>query len=230
MRHDDEQRELQITMKRVFIVEDESNTRQLLCMVVSKHPKLELHTAAANLADARKAFFAHEKPDVFLVDLGLPDGSGIEFIQEIRRYDSEVAVMVLSVFGDERHVVDAIVAGAGGYIHKDEPLEEVGRHIEDVLLGDSPISPSIAKHILNRMNGIPDKKASQASSVLSEREVEVLNILSLGFSRSEVAQHLGISKHTITTHIKNIYSKLNVHSCTEAVFEANQLGLIGVHD
>jgi len=217
-------------MKRVFIVEDEVNTRNLLCMVVAEHPKLELLTAEATLSDARKAFQHYGKPDVFLVDLGLPDGSGIEFIQDIRRQHADVSIMVLSVFGDERHVVDAIASGAGGYIHKDEPLEEVGRHIEEVLLGDSPISPSIAKHILNRMTRKSAIKSTPTSHMLSLREIGVLNVLARGLSRAEVAKHLNISPHTITTHIKNIYNKLNVHSCTEALFEANQLGLIDIND
>jgi len=219
-----------MAMKRVFIVEDEVNTRDLLCMVVAEHPKLELLTAEGSLADARKAFQNYGKPDVFLVDLGLPDGSGIEFIRDIRRQHADVPIMVLSVFGDERNVVDAIASGAGGYIHKDEPLEEVARHIEGVLLGDSPISPSIAKHILNRMVSKLSMESNFTSNMLSSREIEVLNVLARGFRRAEVASHLGISPHTITTHIKNIYSKLNVHSCTEALFEANQLGLIDIHD
>ena len=218
-----------MTTKRVFIVEDEHHTRDLLCMIVAEHPKLELLTAVGSLTDARKHAQTHAMPDIFLVDLGLPDGSGIEFIQHIRTRHAHVPIMVLSVFGDERHVVDAITYGAGGYIHKDEPLDELARHIEEVLAGDSPISPSIAKHILNRMTGT--KAIQEAKTdILSQRETEVLNLLVRGFTRTEIAQHLSISPHTITTHIKNIYSKLNVHSCTEAVFEANQLGLIGNND
>jgi len=103
-----------MTIKRVFIVEDEYHTRDLLCMIVAEHPRLELLTAEGSLADAKKAFQHSAMPDVFLVDLGLPDGTGIEFIQYIRSYHSDVAIMVLSVFGDERNVVDAIAYGAGG--------------------------------------------------------------------------------------------------------------------
>jgi len=118
----------------------------------------------------------------------------------------------------------------GAYIHKDEPLDELARHIEEVLSGDSPISPSIAKHILNRMTGKAVVRKNEKMDILTQRETEVLNILARGFNRVEVAEHLSISPHTIMTHIKSIYRKLNVHSCTEALFEANQLGLIGGND
>lgn len=213
--------------KLVFILEDEVNTRKLLCKVVENHPALELCAAVGSLSDAREALGKGVNPDVFLVDLGLPDGSGITFIREIRRSDSEVPVMVLSVFGDERHVVDAIACGAGGYIHKDEALDEVGRHIDEVLAGESPITPSIAKHILKRMQNAPEQRDKKQSDLLSQRELDVLNILVRGFTRQEVASHLSISQHTVTSHIKSIYWKLKVNSCAEAIFEANQLGLIG---
>jgi len=219
-------------MKHIFIVEDEINTRALLCMVVENHAKFALLTAESSLTDARKALHQHKKPDVFLVDLGLPDGSGITFIQEIRRQYDDVPIMVLSVFGDERHVVDAIAAGAGGYIHKDEPMEEVARHIEAVLSGDSPISPSIARHVLKRMQ-LQTQPSEQEkdekhklSCQLTSREIDVLNLLARGFSRLEAASNLKISSHTVTTHIKNIYRKMEVHSRTEAIFEASQLGLL----
>ncbi len=214
-----------MTAKRVFIVEDEANTRAFLSMVVAEHPKLELLTAQGSLSAARAALRRYTTADVFLVDLGLPDGNGIDFIRDIRRKHAHVPVMVLSVFGDERSVVDAIACGAGGYIHKDGALKEIGRHIEEVLSGDSPISPSVARHILTRMQqqSSPEKPSD---TTLTQRELDVLNILSRGFSREEASEHLKISRHTITTHIKSIYRKLNVHSCTEALFEASQLGLI----
>ncbi len=215
-----------ITMPSVFIIEDEKYTRALLCKVINEHPKMTLLVAASDLTSARLSLQQYGEPDLFLVDLGLPDGNGITFIKEVRQQFLATTVMVLSTFGDERNVVQAIAAGAGGYIHKDEDLQNIGCHIEQALAGNAPISPSIAKHIIHRMQAKETPCDGKKTMLLSQRELDVLHILKRGFSRIEVANHLHISPHTVTSHIKNIYKKLNVHSRTEAVFEAQQLGLM----
>ncbi|MBL4760315.1 MAG: response regulator transcription factor [Mariprofundaceae bacterium] len=162
-------------LHRVFIVEDESNTQELLCLIVADHPNLELVATAASLKSARQNLqqYGHHT-DIFLVDLGLPDGSGLDFICNIRQQHPDVAIMVLSVFGDEHNVVKAIKHGANGYIHKDQEMDNIADHILSVMQGEAPISPSIAKHILNTLHiQNSPTKTNATSHTLTTRELDV---------------------------------------------------------
>ena len=212
---------------QVLIVEDEKNTRDFLCIVIDNHQKLSLLGSIGSISEAREAIVEHGAPDILLIDLGLPDGHGVELFTEIKEHHPKTIIMVLSTFGDEKNVLNAIEAGASGYIHKDEPLDEIHKHLDSILQGFMPISPSIAMHVLKRLQ---PSSIESAGVVLSPREIDVLKMLSRGFNRNETASHLAISPHTITTHIKNIYRKLKVHSRTEAVFEATQMGLIKINE
>jgi DNA-binding NarL/FixJ family response regulator len=135
------------------------------------------------------------------------------------------------VFGDEAHVVGALEAGALGYLLKDGTAEYIGASILEMLAGGSPISPPIARHLLRRFRGAePAGDGARADDVphLSEREGEVLRLIVKGFTYAEIAELLGVSSHTVTTHVRGIYRKLEVHSRSEAVYEALQLGLVKV--
>lgn len=205
----------------VFIVEDDERTRSHLSRVVDALPDLRVSGSAASLAEARAMMAAHT-PDVLLTDLGLPDGSGIELIEEVLAKSSETLAMVITVFGDERNVLRSIEAGASGYLLKDGTVEDIGDAIAQLLEGGSPISPSIARHLLRRFQ--KRKKPEQPS--LTNRETEVLKLIAKGFSFPEIAELLSISAHTVTTHVRKMYKKLQVSSRGEAVYEALQLGLI----
>lgn len=208
----------------ILIVEDEPVTRDVLVQVVENQPQLKLLAAVSNYTEA-EINLTH-KPDIILVDIGLPDGNGIDLIRQIKQLHPKGEVMVISAFGDEEHVVEAIEAGATGYILKDDSLAKVGPHILQLIKGESPISPGIARYLLSRFQ-IPKQQALDDSQPsLTEREKSVLTLIAKGYSRHEVADNLNMSQHTVTTHIKHIYRKLSVHSRTEAVFEACQLGLI----
>jgi DNA-binding NarL/FixJ family response regulator len=139
---------------------------------------------------------------------------------------------VITIFGDEPHVVGALEAGALGYLLKDGTPEYIGASIVDMLAGGSPISPAIARHLLRRFRGDAPARAGEAESVppLSEREGEVLRLIVKGFTYAEIAELLGVSAHTVTTHVRGIYRKLEVHSRSEAVYEALQLGLVKVDE
>ncbi len=170
---------------------------------------------------------AHEPPQVLLVDLQLPDGSGIDLIRAARRLAPQAEAMVISVFGDEAHVVGAIEAGATGYLLKDASAEEIAMAITRLLAGEAPISSAIARHLLRRFRAPPDPAAAPvAASPLTPREGEVLQLIAKGLSYQRIADTLAMSPHTVTTHIKQIYRKLAVNSRGEAVFEAMQLGLL----
>jgi len=215
----------------VLLVEDDANTRARLARVIRAHDRLQLLGEAGSCAEAR-ALFERVRPQVLLTDLGLPDGTGITLIREARASFPDVLPLVITVFGDEQHVVSALEAGALGYLLKDGTAEYIGASIMDMLAGGSPISPAIARHLLRRFRGGGPAEGARADDVprLSEREGEVLRLIVKGFTYAEIADLLGVSSHTVTTHVRGIYRKLEVHSRSEAVYEALQLGLVNVDD
>ena len=207
----------------MLLVEDGPDMRDYLARAINDHPELELLAACADLASAR-AVLRCTVPDVLLTDLALPDGDGVALIRELKRATPSCECMVISVFGTEARVVAAIEAGATGYLLKDDPVERVAQAVLSLVHGGSPMSPGIARHVLNRLRGAAPVEAAGAG--LTERELTVLNALSRGFTYGEVAEQLGLSNHTVGTHVKHIYRKLEVCSRSEAVYEAAQLGLI----
>lgn len=216
----------------VLLVEDDAHTRARLARVIEAHPELVLLGTAGSCAEAR-AVFERVHPQVLLTDLGLPDGTGVELIREARRRWPDVLPLVITVFGDEPHVVGALEAGALGYLLKDGTAEYIGASILEMLAGGSPISPAIARHLLRRFRGDePADTGARTPGVprLSERESEVLRLIVKGFTYAEIAELLGVSSHTVTTHVRGIYRKLEVHSRSEAVYEALQLGLVKVDE
>jgi DNA-binding NarL/FixJ family response regulator len=195
-----------MTATSVLVVEDEPEFLRQYCEAITREPDLRLAGAVSTLA-AAQALIAQSVPDVLVVDLGLPDGSGAELIRSAASKRPD--------------------AGATGYILKDSPPGELARCIRELRAGGAPISPSIARRLLARMRGPAEKPASaQAASPLTEREAEILQLIAKGLSVADVGGVLGISAHTIVAHVKKIYRKLSVHSRGEAVFEATQLGLL----
>lgn len=209
----------------LLIVEDEARTRARLAAVVAVQPQFALQGAVGTLADARAAI-AQSLPHVLLLDLGLPDGSGIELIAETRRLPSPPEVLVISVMGDESSVLNAIQAGAGGYLLKDSDDAAIVAAIEQLLQGGAPLSPSIAVHLMRRLQSPPAAGPGRAAVELSARELELLRLIAKGLTYEEVAQLTGLRYNTIASYAKELYRKLHVHSRSEAVFEALQLGLV----
>jgi len=213
-------------MTTVMVVEDDPDFLNRFCRIIAGDPQLALFAAVSNLAAARQAI-ATAAPGVLLTDLGLPDGSGIELIRETARRHPATDIMVISVFGDEDHVLGAIEAGATGYILKDSLPEEFVGLIKQLIAGGSPISPIIARQLLKRFRPAAVTAAPPGEEAcLSARESEVLALIAKGFSFAEIAGLLSVSPHTVTTHVKKIYQKLAVHSRGEAVYEAGKMGLI----
>lgn len=208
----------------ILVVEDETEFLRAYCEAITREPDFRLVAAVSTLATGM-AVIGQSVPDVLVVDLGLPDGSGSELIRRAVQLRSDCDCLVVTVFGDDQHVIDAIAAGATGYILKDSPVGELAHCIRQMRAGGAPISPSIARRLLARMRAPADKPAAQ-SSPLSEREAEILQLVAKGLSFAEVGAALGVSAHTVVAHVKKIYRKLSVHSRGEAVFEAGQLGLL----
>ncbi|HTL25050.1 MAG TPA: response regulator transcription factor [Burkholderiales bacterium] len=210
----------------ILIVEDEPEFLRVYCDAIASEPSFDLVGAVTTLGDAL-ALAEKAVPDVLVVDLGLPDGSGTELIRRACQLRPDCDVLVVTVFGDDRHVLDAIAAGATGYILKDSPAAELLRCIRELRAGGSPISPSIARRLLARMRGPePDQVQTRQDNPLTEREADILRLVAKGLSFADVGSVLGISAHTVVAHVKNIYRKLSVHSRGEAVFEAGQMGLL----
>lgn len=217
-------------MKSVLLVEDEERLRSSFAHMIAVSGDFSLAAAVASVKSAIAAFDLFS-PDVVLVDLGLPDGSGIDVIRHISAQRSESLVMVVSVFGDEKNVVASIEAGAVGYVLKDTLDEKFLFAIRDMVAGGAPISPGIARHLLARVRRDSEQAARTAAAdhgigQLSDREAEILNLTAKGYTFPEIAKLLDISGETIKTHVKRVYQKLAVHSKGEAVYEAQRLGLL----
>ena len=215
-------------MPTVMVVEDDPAFLTRFCQIVAQSPELSMIAAVGDLTSARRAI-ERQAPDVLLTDLGLPDGSGVDLIRETAVRHPATDIMVISVFGDEEHVLASIEAGATGYILKDSLPEEFVSLIAQLRAGGSPISPVIARKLLKRFQrkreGAGSALDPQAAS-LTPRESEVLALIAKGFSFGEIARLLEVSPHTITAHVKKIYQKLAVHSRGEAVYEAGKMGLL----
>ena len=187
--------------------------------------------AAATLAEARTSLAARV-PRVLLTDLQLPDGHGVELIRQTRARHPATEIMVISALGDEESVISAITVGATGYLLKDAFPTDIATTVRDLVAGHSPISASIARFIVRRTQGSAQSAAEPPpgpalnTARLTPREIDILWGIAKGFSYAEIASHLGLSRQTVPGHIKNIYRKLEVHTRSEAVFEAVQQGLI----
>jgi len=208
----------------VIIVEDDSDVRQRLVDLVSEETAFNLLGDFATMETGLEALFAL-KPDVLLTDLGLPDGSGIDIIKAISKRQLDTLAMVISGFQDEHIVFKALEAGASGYLLKYNEGHSIIESIKSMLDGGAPISPVIARLMLQRFK-MPSPHVTDMDESLTERQIKILKFVSQGFSSKEIAQKLDISYYTVTTHIKNIYNKLQVNSRTEALHEAAKQGLI----
>jgi len=208
----------------VVIVEDEADVRQRLVNTINDHPCFDLLAECENEAEGLEALLSL-KPNVLLTDLGLPDGSGINIIKAIEQNQLDCEAMVISGFQDEHHVFNALEAGAKAYVHKFDDDQSITEAVLSMLKGGAPISPVIARLMLQKFKPATSINNELPES-LTERQLKILKLVSQGFSSKEIAQKLDISYYTVTTHIKNIYSKLQVNSRTEALHEAVKFGLL----
>jgi DNA-binding NarL/FixJ family response regulator len=217
----------------VALVEDDHGMRERLSKVITESSQLNLMYCAVNAADIT-TWLESNQPNVLLVDLGLPDKSGISVITQTKQRFPKIEIMVLTLFGDETNMISAFEAGASGYLLKDGTEAGLATHILNLHAGGSPMSPVIARQLLLRLKpATPQASIVEIKSLttasedrLSPKEAEVLSLLSRGYTYQELANMLSVKITTIHTHVRNIYSKLSVHSKTEAVYEARQLGLL----
>lgn len=225
---------------RVVLVEDDVHFQSQVIQSVQAAGDMTLAGVATSRAEGLR-LLKGQAPDVLLVDLGLPDGSGIDVIRAALSAWPECGVMVCTALGDEAHVMKSIEAGASGYLLKDSSPENMLDEIRSLNAGGSPISPLIARQILTRFRGArapampqkdvaqgtaPQREPSQGGASLSGREREVLELITKGFTAEEIADLMDVSRHTVLTYIRRIYGKLKVSSKAEAIYEARQQGIL----
>lgn len=209
-------------MTTVALIEDDPETLLRLQQLIEAQAGLEVAFAATNVRDAVAAFDA-APPDALVTDLGLPDGHGTDIIRHVSA-QGDTPCLVLSMFGDETSVVDAILAGAKGYLLKDE-LHKIADAVADLLQGISPLSPAIARYLLVQLQQQNQPAASVPEHrLLSPRESEVLEFIAQGYRSKEIADRLDISYHTVIHHIRSVYDKLEVSSRSQAIRKASELG------
>ncbi|NNU82003.1 response regulator transcription factor [Halovulum dunhuangense] len=208
-------------MRRVMIVEDIPATRRWLAGIVAEAFPGSLINESATLRDGRAAARTYA-PTLALIDLGLPDGSGLDVLRDVLAHNPDATCVVSTVMGDDAHVVAALAAGAGGYLLKEQPRELLVRQLRQIAEGIPALSPSIARRLMEhfRLTG-----PAAPAVALTARETDVLALIGRGMRNSEVARHLGLSDHTVSSYIKGIYRKLGISSRAEASWHATRLGL-----
>jgi DNA-binding NarL/FixJ family response regulator len=209
-------------MKHILIVEDIIETRVWLQKIaLDAYPEAEVELAASLREAQRK--LAKKVYDLALIDIGLPDGSGIDFLRSLRTQGSPTICVVTTVVSDDATVVAALSAGADGYLLKDNPSPVLARQLSQIGGGIPPLSPPIARRIMEhfRLTG----PANTSEYNLTQRETVVLKLIARGLRNCEVADELDLAESTIAGYIKGIYRKLGISSRAEAAWHATQMGL-----
>jgi DNA-binding NarL/FixJ family response regulator len=213
---------------RIYLIEDDPTILQFVQRAMLSRPRWQL----VGVSDSRNHARQHaldEFANVYLVDLGLPDGRGEELLHWLSDARPDAELLVFTVFGDESRLVAALEAGATGYVLKGCSSDELVQAIEQICGGGAPISPLLARMLLKQFRpneGVPLAMPVRHEVILSERETEVLKLVAQGYVNKEIAQRLGISPATVGSHIKNLYRKLAVHSRVQVVRVAQERGLL----
>lgn len=216
----------------VALVEDDLGFQSALTAAIATAPDMSLLSVASTRSQGLR-MLEQAPAHVLLVDLGLPDGSGIDVVRAAHVQWPECNIMVSTTFGDETHVMQSIEAGAAGYLLKDSSPNAMVQEIRSLHAGGSPISPMIARQLLMRFrppaSGVTElvvrRDTNKERAVLSEREREVLEFITKGFTSKEIAALMSVSHHTVLTYVRRVYAKLKVNSRAEAIFEARVQGL-----
>lgn len=214
---------------KLALVEDNIRTRLRMAKLLEQSLE-DVHITQLGNLEAAFAFAGTSQQDYWLIDLGLPDGSGVELIRFVRQRYDKANILVISVFGDVDNIMKSIQAGADGYLLKDAIDKDLIQAIHAIGLGGTPLSPMIASRLLERMLPMPtmpqEPLEQGAVAALTVRESELLGLLARGYKYAEVSQLMGIGLATVQTHVRRIYSKLAVNSRAEAVYEAKALGIL----
>lgn len=208
----------------IIIIEDNTVFRDTLQSVIMKSAGKTCNYAFPSGETAIREIELNELvPDIILLDIGLPGKDGISIIPELRKLTPSSKIIIITVYDDDENVFNAICAGASGYLLKDQSPEDIINSIDEVLNGGASVNPHIAKRVLNMFR---DQNKSDSDYGLSEREKEILRLLVEGLSKKQISGKIFLSHHTIDSHIRNIYAKLEVHSKGSAISKAIREKLI----
>jgi DNA-binding NarL/FixJ family response regulator len=217
-------------MNNILLLEDLPQIRAWIkALVLQVFPQAQI-SEAARVHDAL-ALVSAVKFDLALIDLGLPDGSGVDVVAALRESQPDVQSVVVTIHDDDEHLFPALQAGAFGYVLKEQPREHFTEQLNRISQGEPPLSPSIARRVIAHFTAKAKPQAAVANAnamphvSLTDRESEVLLRVAKGYTLPEIGVQLGLSRHTIADYVKQIYRKLNVSSRAEAALEAQRMGL-----
>ncbi len=218
-------------MKNILLLEDLPEIRAWLrILVLQVFPGSQV-SEAARVHDALQLVDA-QRFDLAMIDLGLPDGSGVKVVRALRDRQPEAQSVVVTIHDDDDHLFPALQAGAYGYLLKEQPRDQLMDQLQRISQGEPPLSPSIARRMISYFSAQASRPAQpptvdhlMPNVQLTEREREVLLRVAKGFTLPEIGVQLSLSRHTIADYVKQIYRKLNVSSRAEAALEAQRLGL-----
>lgn len=226
-----------LVSREILLVEDHAETARGMQAVAERaFPGCRVHWAST-LAGAREVIATRRDLDLALVDLALPDGSGLDVLAHLRQEQPKTLCVVTTIYDDDGHIFPALAAGAEGYLLKGEEPDSLVRHLQSIAQGVPPLSPRVARRMLahfrqpeaNSVSAPATPRKAPAPTVgvaLTPRETEVLSLIARGLQRSEVAGLLGVSENTVAKFLKDIYRKLNISSRAEAALEASRRGLL----
>ena len=212
-------------MKTILLLEDLPEIRAWLRKLVTQVFPDSHISESSRVHDAVELAQA-VRFDLALIDLGLPDGSGVDVVTKLRDVQPETQSVVVTIHDDDEHLFPALQAGAFGYILKEQARELITEQLQRISQGEPPLSPSIARRVMAYFTAKAKPQPSMLPNVsLTDRESEVLLRVAKGYTLPEIGVQLGLSRHTIADYVKQIYRKLNVSSRAEAALEAQRLGL-----
>ncbi|TAL94086.1 MAG: response regulator transcription factor [Paraburkholderia sp.] len=218
----------------LLVVEDEPLMQERMRGILATLGYTDEALMFAGSISAAQALLADQPFAMALIDVGLPDGNGIDLIRSLHERDPAMPILVISAWSTEHIIVTALQAGATGYLLKERDDIEISLSVRSALRGGAPIDPFVARRILDLVGTAAPSSTPEVvtaprtvtASPLSTREIEILSLVGKGLTNREIAGLLSLSRLTVECHIKNIYKKLAVHSRTQAVFEARTHGLL----
>lgn len=201
----------------VWLIEDNHTFRNTVARVLNQIPSFECNRHFSDSESALAALDEGAVPDVILVDVELPGMNGIEAVKRIKSISPATRVVMLTVFDDHHKIFKAVCAGASGYLLKTSPVEKIVESIREVQAGGAAMTPRVARSVLEMFARLSSPRQDYG---LTTREQKILELMTEGLIKKEIADHLALSYHTVDTHLRNIYAKLHVHTRTGAVSKA----------